>query len=201
MSENHVPAGADDFLPVLIYVTIKANPSQLQSNLKFVQLYRRQAKLISEPAYYFTNLVSTKEFIVDLNASSLSIDEITFEESMQAAKSISKVRSESSSASKVSQLDESQHSLSKEMYQKHEDSGVMVHGSNYPYLEAKTGELTVRDVDRLLGLYKDVVTKYTSLCKAISFLSTSEREPLLRHLEGVHPYMDLLSSHTQNKQK
>ncbi|KAJ4713905.1 vacuolar protein sorting-associated protein 9A-like [Melia azedarach] len=86
MSENIVLAGADDFLPVLIYVMIKANPPQLHSNLRFIQLYRRQTKLVSEAAYYFTNLVSAKTFIVDLNAKSLSIEEIEFEESMQAAR-------------------------------------------------------------------------------------------------------------------
>nr|XP_028964832.1 vacuolar protein sorting-associated protein 9A-like isoform X1 [Malus domestica] len=86
MSENHVLAGADDFLPVLIYVMIKANPPQLHSNLRFIQLYRRQTKLVSEAAYYFTNLVSAKTFILELNAKSLSIDEIEFEESMHAAR-------------------------------------------------------------------------------------------------------------------
>ncbi|MED6167246.1 Vacuolar protein sorting-associated protein 9A [Stylosanthes scabra] len=89
ISENHVPAGADDFLPVLIYVTIKANPPQLHSNLKFIQLYRWQAKLVSEAAYYFTNLVSAMAFIVDLNATSLSMDEEKFEECMEAAKLMS----------------------------------------------------------------------------------------------------------------
>ncbi|KAL5763412.1 hypothetical protein ACOSP7_019676 [Xanthoceras sorbifolium] len=34
-------------------------------------------------------------------------------------------------------------------------------GSNYSYMEVEAGELTVRDVERLLSLYKDVVTKYT----------------------------------------
>ena len=64
----------------------QANPPQLHSNLKFIQLYRRQAKLVSEAAYYFTNLVSAKTFVVDLSAKSLSMDEIKFEESMQAAR-------------------------------------------------------------------------------------------------------------------
>lgn len=41
---------------------------------------------MSEAAYYLTNLVSAKTFISELNAKSLSIDEIEFEESMQAAR-------------------------------------------------------------------------------------------------------------------
>ncbi|XP_057973984.1 vacuolar protein sorting-associated protein 9A-like isoform X4 [Malania oleifera] len=91
MSENLVLAGADDFLPVLIYVTIKANPPQLHSNLKFIQLYRRQEKLVSEVAYYFTNLVSAKSFIVGLDAGSLSMDETEFQKGMQAARMSHKV--------------------------------------------------------------------------------------------------------------
>ncbi|RDY00378.1 Vacuolar protein sorting-associated protein 9A, partial [Mucuna pruriens] len=211
MSE-HVPAGADDFLPVLIYVTIKAssprtlgstlhypltlndffllvchfqaNPPNLHSNLKFIKLYRRQAKLISEAEYYFTNLVSTKTFIVDLNAKSLSMDGIEFEESMQAAKLANKVTSELSSTCQMSQLEKNECTGSKKMYNKLDDTKVLQHGSNYPYMEAKSKELTDGDVDMLLSDYKDLVAKYTILCKAISCLSTSEREPLLRHLQN-----------------
>lgn len=50
-------------------------------------------------------------------------------------------------------------------------------------MEAKSRGLTVGDVDVLLSDYKDLVSKYTILCKAISCLSTSEREPLLREIE------------------
>ncbi|KAK7322430.1 hypothetical protein VNO77_25809 [Canavalia gladiata] len=185
MSE-HVPAGADDFLPVLIYVTIKANPPKLHSNLQFIKLYRRQAKLISEAEYYFTNLVSAKTFIVDLNAKSLSMDEIKFEESMQAAKLTNKVTSELSSTCQMSQQGKNECICSKTMHSKLDDTGefqVLPHKLNYPYMEAKSQELAVRDVDMLLSHCKDLVAKYTILCKAISCLSTSEREPLLHQLE------------------
>lgn len=50
-------------------------------------------------------------------------------------------------------------------------------------MEANSKDLTGRDVDMLLSHYKDLVAKYTILCKAISCLSMSEREPLLRYLE------------------
>ncbi|OMO51488.1 Vacuolar sorting protein 9 [Corchorus capsularis] len=168
-SEDHVLGGADDFLPVLIYVTIKAsspcsdlflslikvqwvfgciyheaNPPQLHSNLKFIQSYRREQKLVSEAAYYLTNLVSVKSFILDLNAKSLSIEEIEFEESMQAARLVNRVPQVTSIT-----LD----NISTSGRQTDPGPSAATHkrktningGSNYPYMEAEAGELTIID--------------------------------------------------------
>lgn len=181
MSENHVLAGLDDFLPVLIYITIKANPPQLHSNLKFIQSYRRQAKLVSEAAYYFTNLVSAKTFIVDLCSKSLSMDEIKFEESMQAARLAQTNRATQIEASPTLQ-GQTDPTPPTRMHDKEKDTSG---GSNYPYMDVEAGELTVGDVDRLLSLYKDVVTKYTSLCKAVRHLSLSKTETPVPHSEGT----------------
>jgi hypothetical protein len=46
-------------------------------------------------------------------------------------------------------------------------------------MEAEPGELTVEDVERLLSLYKDVVTKYSSLCRAVRHRSATRTEPSL----------------------
>ncbi|KAJ9167310.1 hypothetical protein P3X46_021974 [Hevea brasiliensis] len=177
ISENHALGGADDFLPVLIYVTIKANPPQLHSNLKFIQLYRRQAKLVSEAAYYFTNLVSAKSFIIDLNAKSLSMDEIEFEQSMQSARlanNKSQVEPSSISYGMTDLGAETGPGTSTSM----DDVETNMNGTlHYPYMEAEAGELTVKDVERLLSLYKDVVTKYTSLCSAVRRISESGMVP------------------------
>lgn len=53
------PAGADDFTPVLIYVTIKAQPEYLASNLAFIERYRMASRLVSEAQYFFVQMVST----------------------------------------------------------------------------------------------------------------------------------------------
>ncbi len=50
-------AGADDFLPVLIYVLIHANPPQLASNLMYIERFRMHSRMTSESAYFFTQLV------------------------------------------------------------------------------------------------------------------------------------------------
>ncbi|KAF3946008.1 hypothetical protein CMV_027675 [Castanea mollissima] len=68
------------------------------------------------------------------------------------------------------------------MHDKEEDTSG---GSNYPYMDAEAGELTVGDVERLLSLYKDVVTKYTSLYKAVRHLSMYKTENLVPHSEGT----------------
>lgn len=95
----------------------------LHSNLKFIKLYRRQAKLISEAEYYFTNLVSAKTFIADLNAKSLTMDEIIFEESMQAARLTSRVSSVKPSTCQASQQGKNDGSFSKKMHLKRDDTG------------------------------------------------------------------------------
>ncbi|KAL8482024.1 hypothetical protein ACS0TY_028254 [Phlomoides rotata] len=94
--EDH--PGADEFLPVLIYVTIKANPPQLHSNLSYIQRFRRQTRLVAESAYYFTNMLSVESFISNIDAKSLSMDETEFERNMESAQSLLSGLSESSNS-------------------------------------------------------------------------------------------------------
>ena len=61
---------------------------------------------MSEVAYYFTNLVSAKSFIVDLEAKSLSMDAVEFQEGMEAAREAHKAAGvEASPATSARQMD------------------------------------------------------------------------------------------------
>ncbi|XP_072964177.1 vacuolar protein sorting-associated protein 9A-like [Typha angustifolia] len=171
MSMNRTPAGADEFLPILIYVTIKANPPQLHSNLKFVQFFRRQTKLVSEVEYYLTNLISAKTFITNLNASSLSMEESEYQKNMQAAKLASEVAVAVPSNTLGSSKD---HAPAISRHGKEIHTG----GSRYPYMEENVRNLTPEDVKKLLGLYKQIVTRYTLLSEALRRLSIDEDQLL-----------------------
>ncbi|KAH9781950.1 VPS9 domain-containing protein [Citrus sinensis] len=220
ISENVELGGADDFLPVLIYIIIKANPPQLHSNIKFIQLYRRQAMLVSEAAYYFTNLVSAKTFILDLNAKSLSMEETEFEKSMQAARLANKVTliEESTTSNGIKTLGEQGHperhdvtrieasAMSNDRKSLEEQRGVgpsqRIYGNNtitsgelqtpkisgggygYPFMEAEASRLTTGDVEKLLSVYKDVVRKYTNLCRAVRHVSVPMTVAPIPHFEG-----------------
>ncbi|PIN19018.1 Vacuolar assembly/sorting protein VPS9 [Handroanthus impetiginosus] len=96
LSSNEDHPGADDFLPVLIYVTIKANPLQLHSNLSYIQRFRRQTRLVAEAAYFFTNMLSVESFIMNIDAKALSMDETEFEKNMESARALLSSLSESS---------------------------------------------------------------------------------------------------------
>ncbi|KAK4276783.1 hypothetical protein QN277_014891 [Acacia crassicarpa] len=88
VASNAKPPGADEFLPVLIYVTIKANPPQLYSNLLYIQRFRRQSRLVAEAAYFFTNMLSAESFIRNIDAKAISMDEAEFERNMESARAV-----------------------------------------------------------------------------------------------------------------
>lgn len=69
---THYPVSvlsADDLLPILIWVTIRACPKTLLMNVEFTALFRHPSLLISEDLYYFTMIASAAEFIRHLKAS------------------------------------------------------------------------------------------------------------------------------------
>ncbi|GAB9465964.1 Vacuolar assembly/sorting protein vps9 [Globisporangium polare] len=77
---------ADEFLPGLIYLLLKANPKKLKRNLNFILEYRNPGKLVSEPGYFFTHLVSSVAFLEQVNGSLLTISPEEFEEGLRRSK-------------------------------------------------------------------------------------------------------------------
>ncbi|KAF5379285.1 hypothetical protein D9757_007628 [Collybiopsis confluens] len=64
--------GADAFIPVLIFVVLKANPENLLSNVEFINRFRNPDKLQSEAGYYLSSLMGAVQFIESMDHTSLS---------------------------------------------------------------------------------------------------------------------------------
>lgn len=74
------PAGADEFLPILIYVTLKANPPQLHSNIQYISNFRNPDKMSTELGYYFIQLSSAVTFIENVDSEKLTISKEEFDQ-------------------------------------------------------------------------------------------------------------------------
>ncbi|KAI0664234.1 hypothetical protein C8Q70DRAFT_905094 [Cubamyces menziesii] len=82
----HKDESADTFVPILIYVVIKANPPHLLSNVEFINRFRNPAKLQSEAGYYLSSLMGAVSFIETMDHTSLSnITQEEFERNVEDA--------------------------------------------------------------------------------------------------------------------
>ncbi|CAO3673940.1 unnamed protein product [Umbelopsis vinacea] len=76
-------AGADKFLPIMIYVVLKSNPPKLVSNVQYINRFRNPDQLQSEGGYYLTNLMGAIAFIESLEAKSLSVTQEEFDRNIE----------------------------------------------------------------------------------------------------------------------
>lgn len=75
-----VPVSADQFLPLLVFVVIQANPPMLPADIKYLTRFSNPTKLMSgETGYYFTNLCCALEFIEKASGASLNINQEDFD--------------------------------------------------------------------------------------------------------------------------
>ncbi|KDR80762.1 hypothetical protein GALMADRAFT_241195 [Galerina marginata CBS 339.88] len=82
----HKEEGADSFVPILIFVVLKANPEHLLSNVEFINRFRNPAKLQSEAGYYLSSLMGAVSFVETMDHTSLSsITQEEFERNVERA--------------------------------------------------------------------------------------------------------------------
>ncbi|OAY65566.1 Vacuolar protein sorting-associated protein 9A, partial [Ananas comosus] len=182
IASDENPPGADEFLPVLIYVTIKANPPQLHSNLLYIQRYRRKSRLVSEAAYFFTNILSAETFIWNIDAQALSMDEIEFQKKMNCAREhLLGLSTTSENPVSQTKLDGTQKTekilktnrLSDCYLPAIRQQNNSNQANEYPFRYARAGDLSVEDVENLLNCYKNLVLKYISLSKGMGVINES----------------------------
>ncbi|KAK2784881.1 hypothetical protein FQN52_008817 [Onygenales sp. PD_12] len=90
---------ADSFVPLLIYVVLKANPEHLVSNIQYILRFRNQDKLSGEAGYYLSSLSGAIQFIETLDRTSLTVTDEEFERNVEAAVSAIAERNKDGDAS------------------------------------------------------------------------------------------------------
>ncbi|OAX81329.1 hypothetical protein ACJ72_04327 [Emergomyces africanus] len=98
---------ADSFVPLLIYVVLKANPEHLVSNIQYILRFRNQDKLAGEAGYYLSSLSGAIQFIETLDRTSLTISDEEFERNVEAAVSAIAERNEANARPSVLQPEKS----------------------------------------------------------------------------------------------
>ncbi|KDN45476.1 hypothetical protein K437DRAFT_235875 [Tilletiaria anomala UBC 951] len=77
---------ADTFLPILIFIVLRARPEHLISNVEYINRFRSPERLSSESGYYLSSLMGAISFIEQMEFSSFSnLTQEDFERNIEVA--------------------------------------------------------------------------------------------------------------------
>ncbi|KAI0478228.1 hypothetical protein F4859DRAFT_504071 [Xylaria cf. heliscus] len=85
LKHNKSDSSADSFMPLLIYVVLRANPDHLVSNVQYILRFRNQEKLGGEAGYYLSSLMGAVQFVENMDRTTLTISDQDFEQNVEAA--------------------------------------------------------------------------------------------------------------------
>ncbi|KAI0420488.1 hypothetical protein F5X98DRAFT_383087 [Xylaria grammica] len=85
LKHNKSDSSADSFMPLLIYVVLRANPDHLVSNVQYILRFRNQEKLGGEAGYYLSSLMGAVQFVENMDRTTLTISDEDFEQNVEAA--------------------------------------------------------------------------------------------------------------------
>jgi len=172
------PLSADDFLPLLIYSLLKANPPRLHSNLEFVSAFRHPSRLIMEDAYMFTALQSALQFAKDAGPGQLDVTAEEFERlcgsnreafdaEVAAASASAAAAAEDAAPAPAATLEARAEELGIEQRQ---DLATKVKALPLLFESIESGQrLKVKDVPALLEEYKEMARLLRSLdCRTVA---------------------------------
>jgi len=181
--------GADSFVPVLIYVVLKANPDHLISNVEFINRFRNPAKLQSEAGYYLSSLMGAVQFIETMDHTSVSnITQEEFERNVELAIQSLPPSLPSSPTSSISPLSSSIRSPLPSPHAGEESAEPLT--LSVPSQAQSIGE----DARRLLQKTGDAVSKPLG---AISRIFTEALDEKMSYLPGPFAPFELARERTQ----
>lgn len=114
---------ADTFVPILIFVVLRANPDHLISNVEYISRFRNPEKLSSESGYYLSSLMGAIAFIETMDYTSLSnISQQDFETNVEAE--VQKLSVQAESVETSPDAHQSNHVLEQSSQAMHKGSGT-----------------------------------------------------------------------------
>lgn len=84
--QQRTEENADSFVPLLIYVILKAKVRNLFSNLQYIERFRNEEFLVGETSYYVSTLQIACNFIIGLNKDQLTISDEEFNSKLEDSK-------------------------------------------------------------------------------------------------------------------
>ncbi|CAK5283173.1 unnamed protein product [Mycena citricolor] len=169
--------GADSFVPILIFVVLKANPEHLLSNVEFINRFRNPTKLQSEAGYYLSSLMGAVSFIETMDHTSLSnITQEEFEANVEDA--IAALPEPDSPAIR--------HAVPETVYRPSPASSVSHEGdeSAEPLSIATPAQIISEDARRLLQKTGDTISKPLNALSRIFNEALDNAEGKLQYLPG-----------------